>query len=148
LIRTNALNIGRQGQGRGNQQQDRERLAASGTQESRQRAGGPQQPLGGDQGRVELFAGRGTAVPANAGERVSPNEAYGEMRPARATGRERPEASSAPPAHEPGNVGHPQRQRPEQTAIADVDDQTDDGGQRGTTRAVRVTKPNRKKRVA
>lgn len=76
------------------------------------------------------------------------SESHGEMRPARSSGRERPDASLPPPAHEPGNVGHPQRQRPEQTAIADVDDQIDEGGQRGTTRAVRVTKPNRKKRVA
>lgn len=110
---TNALNISRSAQGGRQQQNDRERPAASGGQQGRQASGGSQQSSGGDGGR-QPFAGPGAASPA----------------------------------HEPGNVGHPQRQRPEQTAITDVDDQVDEGGQSGATRAVRVTKPNRKKRVA
>ncbi|HYG99158.1 MAG TPA: ferritin-like domain-containing protein [Terriglobales bacterium] len=133
---TDALAISR-GERGNEQQQPRERSASAEVQ----------QPLGADQGRVEPFAGRGTAVPAEVG-RVKPSEAHGEMRPARATGSQRPDASDASPEHQPGATGRPQRQRPEQTAVADVDDAVDEGGQRGTTRAVRVTKPNRKKRVA
>lgn len=95
---------------------------------------------GSDQSR------QGRERPAATGQQSF--QPQGESRPERSTNRERPDARSIAPAHEPGNVGHPQRQRPEQTSVAEVDDRIDEGGQRGTTRAVRVTKPNRKKRVA
>lgn len=113
---TDALAIGREGHGR-HQQDTSARTAASGGQQR--------------------------AVAASSGERVNPAGAYGEMRPARATAGERPDATSAEFAH-----GHPKRDRPEQIAVEDVDDHIDEGAQQGTTRAVRVTKPNRKKRAA
>ncbi len=57
--------------------------------------------------------------------------------------------NSAPdPQHQPGATGRPIRQRPQQTAEADVDETTDDSAQMGASRAVRVSRPNRKKRIA
>jgi len=43
--------------------------------------------------------------------------------------------------------GRPTRQRPQQTTEAEMEE-VEEGAQMGSTRAVRVTKPNRKKRVA
>lgn len=59
-----------------------------------------------------------------------------------------PAALTAAPAHQPGATGHPIRPRAQQTTEADVDDTIDDGGQRGSSRAVRISRPNRKKRIA
>jgi bacterioferritin len=49
---------------------------------------------------------------------------------------------------QPGATGHPIRQRPQQTTETDVDESVDDSAQMGTSRAVRVSRPNRKKRIA
>jgi bacterioferritin len=68
---------------------------------------------------------------------------------------ERTEASRGPqraPAafglQQTGTSGRPMHQRPQQMSEADVDVQPEEGGQSGTTRAVRLTRPNRKKRIA
>jgi bacterioferritin len=53
-----------------------------------------------------------------------------------------PAALDAPPQH-----GHPIRQRPQQVTEAEVE-QPEANAQMGNTRAVRVTRPNRKKRIA
>ena len=80
---------------------------------------------------------------------VRPENAEGELRPARATGRERPENRKAEPEHAPGTSGRTMRHRPEQTEEVDLTaEDNEEGAQRGTTRAVRVTRPNRKKRAA
>ena len=80
-----------------------------------------------------------------------------EMRPARATAEERPESSRGrgaqiAPAHTPGGTGRPMnRRRQEMEAnidARDVAEEANEGAQGGSTRAVRVTRPNRKKRVA
>jgi bacterioferritin len=71
-----------------------------------------------------------------------------EMETASAPQRSEQRGAAVPPAHEPGTVGHAQRQRPQQTEDVEVDQDVDVGAHRGGTRAVRVTKPNRKKRVA
>ena len=47
----------------------------------------------------------------------------------------------------PGATGHPTRMRPQQ--IEEIESEEFEGGQQsGATRAVRITRPNRKKRVA
>jgi bacterioferritin len=109
-------------------------------------AGRRQESLQGNTGNIEPFSGRGTALP-DLGKRGA-SEAQGEARPARATGRERPAANTAPPEHQPGTTGRPIRQRPQQTADADVDEEPEDNAQMGTSRAVRISRPNRKKRIA
>ncbi len=80
------------------------------------------------------------------GGRTEPQES--EFRPARATGRERPEDRNAPPQHAPGSTGRPIRSRPQQVTEAEVASEPEEGAQGGTTRAVRVTRPNRKRRIA
>ncbi len=55
--------------------------------------------------------------------------------------------SSVPPAHEPGGTGRPQRVRPQQVEEISPEE-LGETPQSGATRAVRITKPNRKKRVA
>jgi bacterioferritin len=64
-----------------------------------------------------------------------------------ATGTYAGRANAAAPEHQPGGVGRPQRARPQQIEEVEPEDM---GGspQSGATRAVRLTKPNRKKRVA
>ena len=57
--------------------------------------------------------------------------------------RDRPAALEGMPQH-----GHPVRQRPQQIAESEVDTMSEDGAQMGESRAVRVTRPNRKKRIA
>ncbi len=59
--------------------------------------------------------------------------------------RERVNASAE---HQPGAGGRPIRQRPQQTQEADIEENPEEGAQMGATRAVRITRPNRKKRVA
>ncbi len=54
--------------------------------------------------------------------------------------------AEALPAHQPGSSGRPQRVRPQQTEEIEPEDMGEP--QSGSTRAVRVTKPNRKRRVA
>ncbi len=49
---------------------------------------------------------------------------------------------------QPGTSGRPMHQRPQQTSEADVEEQTEEGAQMGSSRAVRLTRPNRKKRLA
>ncbi|HEU5450626.1 MAG TPA: ferritin-like domain-containing protein [Terriglobales bacterium] len=80
-----------------------------------------------------------------------------EFRPARATGEERPESNrgrgaATAPAHTPGGRGRPMNRRQQEmdTNIntRDVAERANEGAQGGSTRAVRVTRPNRKKRVA
>ena len=48
----------------------------------------------------------------------------------------------------PGTQGRPQRPRPEGIMQADTDLDVDEGAQSGSSRAVRISKPNRKKRIA
>ena len=48
----------------------------------------------------------------------------------------------------PGTQGRPQRPRPEETMQTDTDLDVDEGAQSGSSRAVRISKPNRKKRIA
>ncbi|MFB3812524.1 MAG: bacterioferritin [Terriglobales bacterium] len=79
-------------------------------------------------------------------EPVRANDAANEFRPARASGKERPEGGM--PEHAPGSTGHPTRPRPQQVTEAEIAGEAEEGAQMGTTRAVRVTRPNRKKRVA
>ena len=55
-------------------------------------------------------------------------------------------AQSRGPA--PGASGRPQRPRPEETMQTDTDLDVDEGAQSGSSRAVRISKPNRKKRIA
>jgi bacterioferritin (cytochrome b1) len=87
---------------------------------------------------------------ADIGSRIGKASDAGEreVRPGRAPVRER--AESATPAHVPGTTGHPIHQRPQQMQEIDEEPATgrEEGGQMGATRAVRVTKPNRKNRVA
>jgi bacterioferritin len=60
-----------------------------------------------------------------------------------------PEArGDAEPEHHPGASGRPVRERPQQVEEADVEENPEEGAQMGATRAVRITRPNRKKRVA
>jgi bacterioferritin len=56
--------------------------------------------------------------------------------------------SAAPGGHQPGASGRTMRQRPQQVSEEDVDEKTEEGAQSGTSRAVRLTRPNRKKRIA
>jgi hypothetical protein len=70
------------------------------------------------------------------------------QRPAPSRTEQSAERGSAAPEHEPGTVGRPARPRPQQTEEAEIDQNVDVGAHHGGTRAVRVTKPNRKKRVA
>lgn len=86
--------------------------------------------------------GRGEV--ADIGKRLGRgNQPQGALRTAPATEQEAPPEESA-------QHGHPIRQRPRQTEELDLEPaaKREEGGQMGTTRAVRVTKPNRKKRVA
>ncbi len=55
--------------------------------------------------------------------------------------------SAVPAAREPGGAGRPTRVRPQQVEEVDPEE-LGEPSQSGTTRAVRITKPNRKKRVA
>ncbi|HLK34780.1 MAG TPA: ferritin-like domain-containing protein [Terriglobales bacterium] len=55
--------------------------------------------------------------------------------------------SAVPPEHEPGTTGRPTRRRAEATSQAEARDVEADA-QAGGSRAVHVTKPNRKRRVA
>ncbi len=91
--------------------------------------------LGIDPGTHALDIDRGQSRPQS------------ESRPRPATSQSGPR-SDEDTAHQPGTTGRPTRQHPQQTAEEDVDDQSDAGGQRGSTRAVRITRPNRKKRIA
>jgi bacterioferritin len=95
--------------------------------------------------RSERSHQREEAEPAAAGKQGGSN-----VQPfaARASGRERPDASTAPPEHQPGASGRPVRQRPQQVTEADVEEEGEDNAQMGATRAVRITRPNRKKRIA
>ncbi len=56
-------------------------------------------------------------------------------------------SSAEPPVHEPGGTGRPQRVRPVQRDEVGADE-LGETPQSGASRAVRITKPNRKKRVA
>ncbi len=55
--------------------------------------------------------------------------------------------SAVPPGGQPGGTGRPQRTRPQQVEEISPED-LGETPQSGSTRAVRVTKPNRKRRVA
>jgi bacterioferritin len=57
-------------------------------------------------------------------------------------------ATSASGGQQTGTSGRPMHQRPQQISEADVDQQSEEGAQSGSTRAVRLTRPNRKKRIA
>lgn len=105
-------------------------------------ASGPQQPLPGDEGKVEPFAGRGTAVPLNA----SGAESRAETRDT-GTADSGDEEINAEAEHQRGATGRPNRQRPQQTTEAE-EEGSEDNAQMGATRAVRITRPNRKKRIA
>ncbi len=77
------------------------------------------------------------------------NLATGEMRPARATGQERPAAGRAAeltPAHEPGTRGRPPRKGTEEILAEEPDEAVRAGGEAGRSRAVHVTNPNRKRK--
>lgn len=51
-------------------------------------------------------------------------------------------------AQQPGISGRPARQHPQQTTETEVDQEPEEGAQMGSSRAVRLTRPNRKKRIA
>jgi hypothetical protein len=113
---------------------------------------GPKQPRGGEErGDRERIAdmppSRTRRQPV--GPEMTRTGERGEMIPARQGKSEfAGRGEAVPPAHEPGTSGHPTRPRPQQTEEAEVDENVEAGVHRGSTRAVRVTKPNRKKRVA
>ena len=89
------------------------------------------------------------AMPPQGGaQSIRPGQTEDELRPARATGHERPEDRDATPAHAPGTTGHPTRERAQQFEDVEPAAENEEGAQMGTTRAVHVTKPNRKKRIA
>lgn len=101
--------------------------------------------IGGNRRRGERGESRTESTPAAHGdrqEREAPVESFAER------GSQRPAASAALPEHQPGASGRPMRQRPQQTTQADIEEEGEDNAQMGTTRAVRVTRPNRKKRIA
>jgi len=59
--------------------------------------------------------------------------------------------SAVPPAHQPGASGRPTRVRPQQFAEVETERELPRaraGGQQGESRSVRISKPNRKKKVA
>ncbi len=75
------------------------------------------------------------------------NAQKAEMRPARATQQERPASGrggEVAPAHEPGTRGRPTRKGTDEV-YAEAGD-VNEGEESGTTRAVRVTNPNRKRK--
>lgn len=81
------------------------------------------------------------------GRRTERGGERGETRPAAQRQGPGPQAAFAP-EHQPGASGRPMRQRPQQTAEAEIEEEGEDNAQMGATRAVRVTRPNRKKRIA
>jgi bacterioferritin len=142
-------NGGRQGGGSNAAEQQGRRQAGegggrrqAGGGEARSSAGSSQG--GGQQGRgaaiIETPRGPQRTLPS--GRRAQPDEAGGQDRP----GRSMP-GSEQGPAHPPGSSGRPTRAHPQQRA--EVSTGADVGElQEGGTRSVRVTKPNRKGRVA
>jgi bacterioferritin (cytochrome b1) len=74
-----------------------------------------------------------------------------EPRPSRTAARQRPAEIGIPPAHPPGTTGHPTRQRGHQfEADEDIEEPVGKelAGQTGTSRAPRISRPNRKQRQA
>ncbi len=77
------------------------------------------------------------------------NVEKGEMRPARATGQERPAAgrgADVAPAHEPGTRGRAPRKGSDEVFAEEPDDAVRSGGEAGRSRSVHVTEPNRKRK--
>ena len=74
-------------------------------------------------------------------------QAAANRRTAQATEQFAGRGSAEAPEHAPGTTGRPTRVRPVQTNQAEPRDVEEDA-QMGGTRAVRVTKPNRKRRIA
>jgi bacterioferritin len=83
---------------------------------------------------------------ARAGRRRG-SGARSEARIAQRTERFGGRGSVIPPEQAPGTSGRPTRPRPQQTNEAEAHD-VEANAQMGSTRAVRVTKPNRKRRAA
>ncbi len=100
-------------------------------------------PAGGT--RQQRFEARRQA--AARAQDTSRNRQPGELRPARATGPERPAAGRAAelqPAHEPGTRGRPPRKGSDE--VFAEEEAVRDGGESGASRAVHVTNPNRKRK--
>lgn len=76
---------------------------------------------------------------------TNPLDLHGEGPEARRGPQRAPAAFGS---QQPGASGRPMHQRPQQVSESDVDELPEDSGQTGTTRAVRLTRPNRKKRIA
>ena len=108
-----------------------ERRVAAGAREEERRVALAERRTGAVRPEFTRTTGRGELIP----ERQMTEEFAGR-------------GAAVTPAHEAGTSGRPQRPRPQQTEEAEVDQDVDVGAHRGGTRAVRVTKPNRKKRVA
>lgn len=168
---TDPLRIGRERQeqdGGGNQSQSRkreEKTQMAGKQDNRSGKSN-QQGISNREATEELERGalkteRGSGKSLNGGRDRSREERGSEdtrgsrndsgFRPERATRSERPAAGrggDVEPAHTPGTTGRPTRKRTpeiEDTSAGNVRE----GAERGASRAVRVTNPNRKnKKVA
>lgn len=69
-------------------------------------------------------------------------------KPSPATGRTQPPEQNLQPAHPPGTVGHiiPRNEYPD--VLGGEADEIHDGEMGGSTRAVRITNPNKKNRAA
>jgi bacterioferritin len=80
-------------------------------------------------------------------ERIEAREEHQQGRRAAGEARRQPEGSEAQPAHPPGTTGRPTRRQSQQETESEPAGE-EEGAQMGTTRAVRVTQPSRKKRVA
>jgi bacterioferritin len=112
------------------------------THPEQNRRGGEQQ-----QGRQQTGRGQQQRGPEERAQDTSRNQERGEMRPARASGQERPAAGRAAelqPAHEPGTRGRPPRKGSDE--VFAEEEQARGGGESGSSRAVHVTNPNRKRK--
>lgn len=89
------------------------------------------------------------ALNIDTGRRAERGQQRGQSEPAASQGRVSAQGGEFPAGQQhPGASGRPVRQRPQQTAETDVDESVDDSAQMGASRAVRVSRPNRKKRIA
>jgi bacterioferritin len=101
------------------------------------------QPGGSGESNRVIETPRGPQSPQPAARRQPREEQGGQGRPGMPM-----TASEARPANTPGGAGRTARIHPQQRADAETSGRADEGAQGGATRAVRVTKPNRKNRVA
>jgi bacterioferritin len=128
---------GRSQQG-GGQQRSQAAESSGGRSQRPGGAGGNRQG-----GSEEIETPRGPQRAQPKGKRAQREEQGGQDRPGM------PMPGSEPgPAHAPGTSGRPTRSHPQQRAETATSRDLDEGAQGGGTRSVRVTKPNRKGRVA